>query len=164
MVEVKKIFTISIAAFIAQLIAIQIYKLFGSYIGETQQLFATVTPVTGIGGQTLGTTILSYLGGLVPTTMVGYLTILIGTFILMYAGFWVYESKIGKKINMDKTVYQRLFTILLYGHIVLYALFLILGWGVPGLTLSLAIGLGLNLLIVSLIVVGAAKYINWPKV
>lgn len=171
MPNIKKTFSIGAAVFLMQFILIKwIYPLFGSYIGETQQLFSVVTPATGIGGQKLGTTVLSYLGGLVPVSMIGWLQIAIGVFALMYAGFWLYESKIGKSINMDKTVYQRLFTILLYGHIALYIFFLILGWGIPGISVSLAIGLGLNLLIVSIGVILAAKYIpkylkiNWPKV
>lgn len=165
MPDLKKIWPIGLAAFIVQFILIKwIYPLFGSYIGNTEQLFSVVTPATGIGGQKLGTTLLSYMGGLVPVSLIGWLAIAIGTFAIMYAGFALYESKIGKKINMDKTLYQRIFTILLYGHIVLYALFFIIGWGVPGIGISLALGLGLNLLLVSVGVVAAAKYLNWPKV
>lgn len=165
MPNIKKVASIGIAAFIMQFILIKwIYPLFGSYIGQTEQLFSTVTPATGIGGQKLGTTILSYMGGLVPVNMVEWVAIAIGTFALTYLGFWIYESKIGKSINMDRNMIQRIFTILLYGHIALYALFFVLGWGVPGIAISLLIGLGLNLLLVSVGVIAAAKYLHWPKV
>jgi hypothetical protein len=168
MPNLKKVLTVSIAAFAAQLILNKgLYPLIGTQ--QTQNLFSieSITPASGIGGTQIGDKVLGYLTGYIPFDISNYsiwIAMLIGTFALVYAGFWIYEQKknfsfIWNGSNMS----SRLFAVLLYGHIVLYLALLLLKWNVPGITTTLLFGLGLNLLLNAMIVTLSERYFKWPK-
>ena len=59
---------------------------------------------------------------------------------------------------------QRIFAILLYGHVVLYVLLLALKWNIPGIAINLLIGLVINLLLISAIVTFSADKLKFPRV
>lgn len=162
MPNLKKVGIVSIAAFAAQLILNKgLYPLVGK---QTQTMFS-IEPVSGIGGQQVGNQILGYLMGWIPFDIANisvWLTMMIGTFLLVYAGFAIYENRFVR-VWQGRNMTSRLFAILLYGHIVLYGVLWLLNKDVPGITMSLLIGLGLNLLLNAMIVTVSEKYFKWPK-
>lgn len=164
MPNIKKVAMLSIAAMLVQ---IGLSKLLYPVIGKTTtQLFA-VEPVTGIGGQQLGTKLLGYLTGYVPldlTSWVPWIAMFIGTFALVAAGMWIYEQNYVR-VWQGRNLSQRLFAMLLYGHAVLYILLLVLKWGtVPNLALNLLLGLGINLMFVSAAIAASANYLKFPRI
>lgn len=168
MPNLKKVAVLSIAALIAQLILTKwIYPIIGK---TTQTMFAIgdyiPNPVTGIGGTQIGDKILGYTSGFMPFSLGStqvWIAMAIGAFALVFAGFWIYEQRYFK-VWQGKNLMQRIFAILLYGHIVLYALLLLLKWGVPNIALNLALGVGLNLVFVSALLALSVKYFDQPKV
>lgn len=164
MPNIKKVFILSIAALIAQAILTKgLYPLLNL---STQTIFS-INPVSGVGGTQVGDTLLGYLSGYIPFdnfSISVWIAMFIGIFFLIYAGFWVYESKYGRKIFRDRNLTQRLFLILLYGHVILYAVLYALKMSVPGIALSLLIGLTANLVGLSVILALSAKYFDFPKV
>jgi hypothetical protein len=162
MPKLNKILVLSLAVLAAQLI---LSKWIYPFINlEAQQLFV-IQPATGVGGQVIGNTILSYLTSYVPFDIFSMTTLVmfLGTFALMFAGLWIYEQR-TIKLWQGKNLTGRLFWILAYGHVVLYAVLLLMKQGVPGLAWNLAFGLLVNLLLVSILVTASAKYLNWPRV
>jgi hypothetical protein len=163
MPNLKKVGILSLAVLIAQLILTKgLYPLIGV---KTQTMFS-ISPATGVGGTKVGDTVLGYLSGYLPFQIadVGVLLAMyIGTFALVFAGFWLYEQKYVK-LWKGKNLTQRLFAILLYGHAVLYVVLLALKWGVPGIGVNLLIGLVINLLLVSALVTISAAKLKFPRV
>ena len=163
MPNIKKVLTLSFAALIAQAILTKaIYPLMDL---STQTVFS-INPVSGVGGTQVGDSILGYLSGYVPFALGNFgvwIAMFIGTFLLVYAGFWIYEQK-HVKLWKGKNITQRLIAILLYGHIVLFAALWLLKMSVPGIALNLLFGLGINLVGLSVIIGVAATKFNWPRV
>lgn len=161
MVKIKSAGLLALAVLIAQVIVSYLYKLF---LGtSTQQLFS-ISPYTGIGSQVIGDKLLGYLSGIIPFTFswIYLISMFIGAFVLIYAGTWIYERNWAWK---GKDLTQRLFAMLLYGHVVLYAALLLLKMGtVQALAIPLAIGLGINLALVSLLITFSAKQFNFPRI
>jgi len=166
MPNIRKVLMLSVAAFVAQMIlTMLLYPVIGK---TTQTVFAIgqgINPVSGIGGQQIGDKLLGYLSGYIPfgANLTIWLAIAIGMFALIYAGMWLYEQK-TVRLWQGKNLTQRLFAILLYGHVVLYAVLLVLKWSVPGIAVNLLIGLAINLLLVATLVTLSADKLNFPKI
>lgn len=163
MPNIRKVFTLSIAALLAQTILTKgIYPLMNL---NTQTVFA-INPVSGVGGTQIGDKVLGYLSGYIPFNLGNlsiWIAMFIGAFALIYAGFWVYEQKYVK-LWKGKNITQRLIAILLYGHILLFLVLWLLKMSVPGIAFNLLVGLAINLVGLSVIIgIGAAKF-NWPRV
>ena len=163
MPNIKKVFTLSIATLIAQ--AILTKGLYPLLEVSTRTIFS-ISPVTGIGGTQVGDSILGYLSGYMLFDLMNFgvwIAMFIGSFLLVYSGFWIYEQKYVK-LWKGKDITQRLIAILFYGHIVLFAILSWLKMDVPGITINLLAGLGINLIGLSVIVGLSATKLNWPRV
>lgn len=163
MVKLQKVGVLALAALLAQLVLTKgLYPLIEA---NAKQLFA-IQPATGIGGTQVGNTILGYLSGYLSfnLTNIGTLALMyIGAFVLVWAGFWLYEQRIVP-LWQGRNLTQRLFAILLYGHIVLYAFLLVLKHSVPGIYINLLVGLAINLALVALLVTISANKLKFPRV
>lgn len=163
MPNIKKVLTLSIAALLAQAILTKgLYPLLDM---STKTIFS-INPVSGIGGTQIGDSIIGYLSGYIPfdiTNFAVWIAMFIGTFLLVYTGFWMYEQKYVK-LWKGKNITQRLIAILLYGHVVLFAILWLLKMNVPGITFNLLFGLAINLIGLSVIVGVASEKLRWPRV
>ena len=154
--RLKDLAVLSVAVMLVQIALTKwIYPLFGS---STQQLFS-ITPQTAIGSQTVGTKILAGLSGILPwdfTTITNWIVLFLGVFVLLIAGYWVYNQKWAWK---GKNIYQRLWAILLYGTVALYAVLLVTNIAaVATLAVPLAIGVAVNYLAIAIVIATAARY------
>lgn len=126
-------------------------------VGVTQEVFS-ITPQSALASTTIGDKIIGVLTGIVSFNfgdLTMWLSIFIGTFILLLAGYFVYEQKFAWK---GKNIYQRLMAILLYGTAALYIVLLVTNISaVSALALPLAIGLLINYALVAGAVVLLAK-------
>jgi len=131
-----------------------IYPLFGT---ATQQLFS-ITPQTALTSPTIGNKILGILSGIIPFDLgaIGvWLAIWIGAFVLLIAGYWVYEQRWAFK---GKNITQRLFAILAYGSAALYVFLLITKIeAVATLAVPLLIGIAINYAIIAVVITQLAK-------
>ena len=161
--NLKKIGMLAAAVLISQVILSKyLYPLIGR---ETQTLFS-ISPASGIGGAQVGDKIVGYLSGFIPfdlTSLPVLVGIYIGAFVLIWVGFWLYEQRYVT-LWQGKNLTQRIFAILLYGHIVLYAILWALKSSVPGIGVNLLIGLAVNLLLVSAIVTLSASKLKFPRI
>jgi len=135
-----------------------VYPLFNS---GTQQLFS-ITPQTVLGSPTIGNKVIAFLSGIIPfelATLTNWLAIFIGAFVMLIAGYWIYEQKwVPWK---GKNVYQRIWAILLYGTAVLYAVLLLLKVEVVSiLAVPLLIGLAVNYFVIAFVVSQLAQRIK----
>ena len=131
-----------------------IYPLFGT---ATQQLFA-ITPQTAITSPTIGNKVLGLLSGIIPFELgaIGvWLAIWIGAFVLLIAGYWVYDQKWAFK---GKNITQRLFAILAYGSATLYVVLLVTKIeAVSTIAMPLLIGVVVNYFIIAFVITQLAK-------
>lgn len=163
MPNIKKVLTLSFAVLLAQAILTKaIYPVFNL---NTQTLFA-VTPTSGVGGTQIGDSVLGYLSGYIPFDFANFsvwIAMFLGAFVLIYAGFFLYEQKYVK-LPKGKNITQRLIAILAYGHIVLFIALWLLKMNVPGVTLDLLAGVAINLLGLSVIIGLSSEKLRWPRV
>jgi len=138
-----------------------IYPLFGT---ATQQLFA-ISPQTAITSPTIGNKVLGLLSGIIPFELgaIGiWVSIWIGAFVLLIAGYWVYNQKWAWK---GKNIYQRLWAILLYGSAALYVVLLVTKINtVATLAVPLLIGVAVNYLIISFVITQLAKQFKFLRI
>jgi len=138
-----------------------IYPLLGT---TTQQLF-NITPAEALASPTIGNKILVFLSGIIPFDFGGFgnwIAIFLGTFVLLIAGYWIYEQRWAWK---GKNIYQRLWAILLYGTGALYVVILITKIAeVSTIALPLLIGLGINYAIVAFAVSSLAKRLKFLRI
>jgi hypothetical protein len=136
-----------------------IYPLFGT---STQALFS-ISPYSAVGSQTIGNKILGLITGIIPLNLGSitvWITMFIGAFVLLLAGYWAYDQKIAWK---GRNMTERIFALLLYGSIALYAALFILGalnlFSTPlaNLAIPMAIGVGINYLVIAIIISALAK-------
>lgn len=163
MPNIKKVLTLSIAALIAQ--AILTKGVYPFLKLSTQTVFA-INPVSGVGGTQIGDSVLGYLSGYIPFDLTNFsvwIAMFLGTFALVYAGFFLYEQRYVK-LWKGKNLTQRILAILLYGHAVLFFVLWALKFDVPGIAWNLLIGLAINLVGLSVIIGIAANKIKWPRV
>jgi len=163
----KKVGILSAAVLVAQ---IALTKVLYPVIGKTTQtVFAigeNISPVSGIGGTQLGDKVLGYLSGYIPFDITNFgvwIAIYLGVLALIFAGMFLYEQKYVR-LWQGKNLTQRIFAILLYGHIVLYGVLMALKWNVPGIAVNLLIGLGVNLLLVATLVTLSADKLKFPRI
>jgi len=163
MPNLKKVGLLSLAVLIAQAILTKgLYPLINK---STQNMFS-IEPVSGIGGTGIGDSILGYRSGFTHFDLANigiWFAMFLGVFLLVYAGFWIYEQnyvKLWRGTNLT----QRIFAILLYGHAALYLVLLALKWSVPGIALNLLIGLVINLTLVATLVTLSADKLKFPRV
>ena len=156
----KKVLTLSFAALLAQFILTKgLYPLLNL---STQTVFS-INPVSGVGGTQIGDSILGYLSGYIPFNLSNFsvwIAMFIGAFSLVYAGFWLYEQKYVK-LWKGKNITQRLIAILLYGHVLLFAVLWLLKMSVPAIAFNLLIGLAINYAIVAIVVSGLATKVKF---
>jgi hypothetical protein len=167
MPNIKKVVTLSAAVLVAQMLLTKfLYPIIGK---STQTVFAigeSISPVSGIGGQQVGDKLLGYLSGYIPfdiTNFAIWIAMFIGSLVLVSAGMFLYEQRYFR-LWQGKNLTQRIFAILLYGHIVLYGVLLAAKWTVPGIAVNLLIGLAVNLLLVATVVTLSADKLNFPRI
>ena len=138
-----------------------IYPLFGT---ATQQLFA-ITPQTAITSPTIGNKVLGLLSGIIPFELgaIGvWLAIWIGAFVLLIAGYWVYDQKWAFK---GKNITQRLFAILAYGSATLYVVLLVTKIeAVSTIAMPLLIGVVVNYFIIAFVITQLAKQFKFLRI
>lgn len=126
-------------------------------VGVTQNVFS-ITPQTALTSTNLGDKIIGVLAGIVNFNL-GNLTIwvsmLIGTFLLLMAGYFIYE-KLPRSMQ-GNDIYWRLGLILLYGTAVLYVVLLLTKGNVSAIGMPLAIGLLVNYAAIAMVVGFLAK-------
>lgn len=160
--RLKSIALLAAAVLVVQVVLSKwVYPFFGA---TTQNLFS-ISPTTAVGSTTVGDKILGLISGIV-TIDIGnwttWLTMFLGVFVLLTAGYWIYDQRFAWK---GKNIYQRLWAILLYGTIVLYAVLLFTKSGAMGtIALPLLIGLGINYFIVSFVVSQLAQRLNFLRI
>lgn len=167
MPNIKKVAILSAAVLVAQMLLTKfLYPVIGK---TTQTVFAigeSISPVSGIGGQQIGDKLLGYVSGYIPfdiTNFAVWIAMYIGAVALIFAGMFLYEQKYFK-LWQGKNLTQRIFAILLYGHIVLYAVLMALKWNVPGMAMNLLIGLAINLVLVATLVTLSADKLKFPRI
>jgi hypothetical protein len=163
--KLSKVVSLSLAVLLVQLLlSAFLYPM----IEKTTTTLFSIEPTTGIGGVQVGDKVLGYLTGYIPfdlSNWLVYLSMFIGVFVLIYAGLFLYDSKfVRSNLYTGRNLAGRIFAILLYGHVVLYAVLLIMKFNVPSIAINLLIGLGVNLLLVGLIVGQLATRMGWPKI
>ena len=167
MLNFKKIGLLSIAVLIAQLLLTKfLYPIIGKSTLTVFAIGENIQPVSGIGGTQIGDKIIGYLSGYIPldiTNVSIWIAMYIGVFALLYIGVFLYEQK-AIRLWQGKNLPQRLFAILLYGHIVLYVILYALKWNVPQIAMNLLIGLGVNLLLVATLIVLSAEKLKFPRI
>lgn len=150
-----------VVAFVQIVLSKWVYPFFGT---TTQQLFG-ITPIEALASPTIGNQVLGFLSGIISFDFGNFaiwISVFIGTFVLLIAGYWVYEQRWAWK---GKDVYQRLWSILLYGTAVLYIFLLVTQMGeVATLALPLIIGLGINYAIVAFVVVSLARNFKFLRI
>jgi len=138
-----------------------IYPLFSTSL---QQLYS-ITPQTALTSPTFGDKIMGFIIGLIPFNfgdVMGWVTVWLSAFVLLIAGYWVYEQRWVWK---GKNIYQRLWAILLYGTAALYVVLLVTKMAmIPTIALPLLIGLAINYFIVALVIVTAAKRFSFLRI
>ncbi len=154
----KRLRELSILAIAVMLVQIGLSKwVYPAFGKSTQQLFA-ITPAGAVTSPTIGNKILGYLSGIIPFDLGsfgGWISIFIGALVLLIVGYWAYEQKWAWK---GKSMTQRLFAILAYGSIALYAALLVLKFdSVAALGIPLAIGVAINYFIIAFVVTSLAK-------
>jgi len=161
--NMKRMQELSILAIAVMLVQIGLSKYVYPFFGKTtQQLFA-ITPTGAVTSPTIGNKVLGYLSGIIPFDLGvfgNWVSIFIGALILLIAGYWVYDQRkiVGISIPQGKNQTQRLFAILAYGSIILYAVLLILKRdSVATLGIPLAIGVAINYFVIAFIVTSLAK-------
>lgn len=167
MPKISKVSLLALAVLLFQMVLTKfLYPIIGK---TTQTVFAigeNISPVSGIGGQQIGDKVLGYLSGYIPfdiTNFAVWIAMYLGVLALVFAGMYIYEQKIVR-VWTGKNLTQRLFAILLYGHVVLYVLLLVMKWSVPGIAVNLLIGLGVNLLLLATLVALSADKIGFPRI
>ena len=159
----KRLQELSLVAIVIMLVQVAlsryVYPIFDT---GTQQLFS-ITPATAITSPTIGNKVIATLSGIVPINLGAlnnWLAIFIGVLALLIAGYWVYNQRtiLGLKVWQGRNMTQRLFAILAYGSIVLYAALLLLKVdSIASLGIPLAIGIAVNYFVVALVVSSLAK-------
>ena len=132
-----------------------VYPLFGQ---STQTIFS-ISPTTALSSQVFGDKIIGVLTGLVSFNLGQWqvwVSMFLGAFILLFAGYWVYDMKWFP--FKGKNVYQKLAVILLLGTAVLYVVLLLTKMSaISTLAVPLLIGLLINYVVIALAVTMLAK-------
>ena len=127
-------------------------------ISVTQNAFS-IAPTTALASATFGDKILGILSGIIPfglTDVMTWLSILIGTFLVLFAGYSVF-GKMPRSLQ-GKTKYQKLLLVLFYGTVVLGAVLMVTKWSsVAAIRVPLLVGLLINYALVAAAVFGLAK-------
>ena len=112
-----------------------------------------MTRATAVSSPTIGNQVLGFLSGIVAFDLGAFeswAAMIIGAFVLLIAGYAVYEQKWAWK---GKNVIQRLWAILLYGSAALYVFLLVTKIeAVAELALPLLIGVAVNYFVIALVV------------
>lgn len=163
MINTKKIQELSILAIAIMLVQVGLSKWIYPIFGKTTQTLFSITPAGALTSPTIGNKILGYLSGIIPFDLgvyTGWIAMFIGSLILLIVGYWVYDQNkiVGIKVWKGKNITQRLFAILGYGSVALYAILLILKFdNLASLGLPLAIGVAINYFIIAFVITQAAK-------
>jgi hypothetical protein len=161
------------------IVVIAIQMLLSNYVykylfaNSLQQVFgiiptSLVTPMSGVGSLTTGNKVLAYLGGVLPSlgNYQVWIAMFIGAFALISLGYWVAEQSWAWK---GRDASQRLWAILLYGTIALWAVLYVLSLtSAPAISsailMPLIIGLAVNYFIIAFVVGMVAKQFNFIKI
>lgn len=161
--RLKDLAFLTVAVVLLQIVLSKfVYPLFGQ---STQTLFS-ISPTTALTSQVFGDKVIGILTGIVPFNLGQWqvwLSIFVGAYILLFAGYFVYDMRWWK--FKGKNVYQKLAIILFLGTAVLYAVLLLTKWSVAAtLAPTLLIGLLVNYAIIALAIWQLAKYIKVLRV
>lgn len=153
--RMKDIAVLTIAVLLVQVVLSRwVYPIFKT---STQQLFS-ITPQTVVGSSTIGDKALGFLTGIVPFSLGDFtvwVSLFIGTFVVLFLGYWVYDQKFAWK---GRNMTERLFAILLYGTLILYVFLLVTKIGeVSTFAIPLLIGLGINYIAIAFVISQASK-------
>ncbi len=134
-------------------------------LGKTTQTLFAMTPQTALTSPTIGNKVVGFLTGIIPFNLGAFenwVVMFIGAFVLLIVGYWVYEQKWAWK---GKNVIQRLWAILLYGSVVLYAFLMITKIdAVATLALPLLIGVAVNYFVIALVVSLLARQFKFLRI
>jgi len=164
-IKVKDLLLPSAAILLVQMMLTGwIYPLFTRYgVGATQYLFS-ISPTTAIGSQSVGNKIVGYVSGYIPFDISNWaiwISMYIGVLLLVLIGVKVYESSFSWK---GKSESQKLFAILLYGHVALFAVLMAMGMvGLGNISTGIILGLAVNLAVVSLVYTTLADRVSFFK-
>ena len=161
----KRMQDIGILTVVVVLIQMALSKVVYPLLGKTTQTLFAMTPQTALTSPTIGNKVVGFLTGILPFelgALENWVVLFIGSFVLLIAGYWVYEQKWAWK---GKNVIQRLWAILLYGSIVLYVFLMITKIdAVATLALPLLIGVAVNYFIIALVVSLLARQFKFLRI
>ena len=167
MPKLSKVAILTAAVLLVQVaLSRYLYPIIGKSTQTVYAIGSNINPVSGIGGQQIGDKTLGYLSGYIPFDISNFslwIAMFIGAFVLIYLGMMIYEQK-TIRVWQGKNMTQRIFAILIYGHIIVYALLLALKWNVPGIATTLLIGLVFNLLFLGAIITLAATKLKFLRI
>ncbi|MFA6073985.1 MAG: hypothetical protein WC758_07760 [Candidatus Woesearchaeota archaeon] len=127
--------------------------------GQTVQNLFSITPQSALTSTSIGDKLIGFLTGLIPFNfgdVMSYVSMFIGTAILLLLGMFVYDKL--PRVIQGNNKFQKLGVILAVGSIALYLLLLVTKMGaVASVTSGLLIGTAVNYAIVTLAVVMIAK-------
>jgi len=96
---------------------------------------------------------------LTPLNLTNVLLLSIGSFVVVYSGFLIYEQKYVK-LWKGRNLSQRLFAILLYGTFILVAALFF----TTGISLDVLTSLAFNLALVSILTIISLNLFKFPRV
>lgn len=151
-----------LASLTVLVVAIQliISTVIAPYLGTSVQNIYSISLSTGVTSLTIGNSIIAFLTGIIPIgnvfgSLYNIIAILLGAFLLVLSGYYIYGLKFTPK---GRNIFSKLALILLYGTIVLYAFLMITNIGaVSALTVPLAIGLLVDYAIITSVIIFLAK-------
>lgn len=170
MINQKKIYELSILAIAIMVVQVILSKWVYPIFGKTTQNLFSITPAGALASPTIGNKVLGLISGIIPFDLgvwTAWLSMFIGTFILLVIGYYVYDQNkiVGIKVWKGKNLTQRLFAILGYGSLVLLGALLILKWdSVATIGINLAIGVAINYFVIAFIITQAAKQFKFLRI
>lgn len=160
----KRARELALVAVVIMLVQVALAKWVYPLAGKTLQDLYSIQPTTALTSQTFGNQILGNMSGLLAFdlgTITPWLTMFIGAFLLLIAGYWAYEQKWAWKGRSEG---QRLWAILGYGTLVLAAIVYVTKISeLATIGINPLIGLAVNYAIVAFVVAGLATKVKFFK-
>ena len=141
------------------------------FANSIQQIYSVlptgyVSPYTAIGSMTFGDKILATVSGYIPLNLGNFATwisMFIGAFLLLWAGYWVYAQRWAPW--KGKTEAQRLWALMLYGSIALYIFLLVTKMSqVTQFAMPILIGVAVNYAIIAGVISLLAKNVKFLRI
>jgi len=160
----KRLYDLGVVALAVMLVQVALAKWVYPLAGKTVQGLYSIQPTSAVTSQTFGNQILGYVSGIFAydfATLTPWLTMFIGSFLILLAGYYVYEQKWAWKGRSEA---QRLWAILGYGSAVLAAIVYVTKISeLSVIGINPLIGLAINYALIAFVVSGLATKVKFFK-